>query len=517
MKNIKTALFILFTLILSNNLISQDSSSFTGYIPDTITYKRLAKTKLAPGRYTFPSQFSLKNYAPTPKNQYPNGTCVGYAAAYCAMSIAHKLEYNETVTYSPYSLYNRLKDEPFNECKDGLNIYTALNKLESDGCERWVNYDNRCKGDYTYNSYNDKIEGFTALSISVDDFKNALTNYEPIVFAMRIFKDYETGRKSLSRYNFTSNGVWNCNTAQYDKTVGGHAMCIIGYDDYKNGGSGAFLVQNSWGNDWVDNGYFWLPYDEVTKVYNYDSHPSYGNIDVAYSIHTTPYFLDEFGNDNNYKSDRIEKLTIYNDTKRLNKLWLTVAYETYSGWVTSGWWACGLNNSVTVDLSARISDDFYYRIESDGYYWTGNPTWNFCTVNEAFYILQNQCIYPNKKFGKYDGTSGIINCILSNPSRDLGEDPTLETVEISVDPNQNKVDANKNWSSNYTLMDPVNNSVIINNPKIDQDYLVWIINNKNEAEEFIGSIEEIAQLNALKFANEKTANIHIAYIKQSEE
>lgn len=517
MRNIKPAVFFLFTLILCDNLISQDSSFFSGYIPDTVTYKRLAKTKLAPGRYTYPSRFSLKTYAPAPKSQSPNGTCVGYAAAYCAMSIAHNLEYNETVIYSPYSLYNRLKDEPYNECKDGLNIYKALNKLETDGCERWINYDNRCKGDYEYNSYKDKIEGFTPIGISVNDFKNALTNYEPIVFSMRVFEDNETGRESLSPLNFNSDGVWKCNTNAYDKVLGGHAMCIIGYDDYKNAGKGAFLIQNSWGSNWVDNGYFWLPYDEVTEAYNYYAHPSYGNVNDAYSIHTTPYFLEDFGDDEDYRSDRIEKLTIYNDTKILNKLWLTVAYETYSGWVTSGWWACGLNSSITIDISERISDDFYYRIESNGYYWTGNPTWNFCTVNEAFYILQSQCQYPNKKFGKYDGSTGVITCILSNPSRGLGEEPTLETVEISVDPNQNKVDANKNWSCNYTLMDPVDNSVILNNPKIDQDYLVWIINNKNEAEEFIGSIEEIAQLNVLKFANKKTANIHIAYIKQSEE
>ena len=213
-----------------------------------------------------------------------------------------------------------------------------------------------------------------------------------------------------------------------------------------------------------------------------------------------------------------EKLTIYNDTKTLNKLWLTVAYETYSGWVASGWWACELNSSVTVDLSERISDEFYYRIESNDYSWTGTPKWNFCTVNDAFYILQNQCQYPNKKFGKYDGTSGTINCVLnSNPSRGIEGESTLETVEIFVDPNQSAVEANKNWSSKYTLMDPVNNSVIINNPIIDKDYLVWIINKKNEAEEFLGSIDEIAQLNVLKFANEKTASVHKAYINQTKD
>ena len=44
---------------------------------------------------------------------------------------------------------------------------------------------------------------------------------------------------------------------------GGHAMCIIAYDDNKF--DGAFLVQNSWGEDWGKDGYFWLPYSEITE------------------------------------------------------------------------------------------------------------------------------------------------------------------------------------------------------------------------------------------------------------
>jgi hypothetical protein len=39
---------------------------------------------------------------------------------------------------------------------------------------------------------------------------------------------------------------------------GGHAMCVVGYDDQKYGG--AFEVQNSWGNDWGNGGFFWVRY-----------------------------------------------------------------------------------------------------------------------------------------------------------------------------------------------------------------------------------------------------------------
>jgi C1A family cysteine protease len=36
----------------------------------------------------------------------------------------------------------------------------------------------------------------------------------------------------------------------YDKRgFGGHAMCVIGYDDYKTGKQGAFQIMNSWERD----------------------------------------------------------------------------------------------------------------------------------------------------------------------------------------------------------------------------------------------------------------------------
>lgn len=56
-----------------------------------------------------------------------------------------------------------------------------------------------------------------------------------------------------------------------DRLEGGHAVLIVGYDDDHpciNGlrGStkkGALLIRNSWGQDWGDDGYGWLPYDYI--------------------------------------------------------------------------------------------------------------------------------------------------------------------------------------------------------------------------------------------------------------
>ena len=46
--------------------------------------------------------------------------------------------------------------------------------------------------------------------------------------------------------------------------VGGHAVMAVGYDNDTR----MFLVRNSWGKKWGDNGYFWMPYDYITKTKN---------------------------------------------------------------------------------------------------------------------------------------------------------------------------------------------------------------------------------------------------------
>lgn len=42
----------------------------------------------------------------------------------------------------------------------------------------------------------------------------------------------------------------------FESKLGGHALCCVGYDDKKKD----FLVRNSWGAGWGDQGYCWMPY-----------------------------------------------------------------------------------------------------------------------------------------------------------------------------------------------------------------------------------------------------------------
>ncbi|MDE6251995.1 MAG: leucine-rich repeat protein [Lachnospiraceae bacterium] len=92
-----------------------------------------------------------------------------------------------------------------------------------------------------------------------------------------------------------------------------HAVTIIGWDDTKprtefsyNGkkpaGDGAWLVKNSWGNHWGDEGYFWVSY--YSSIYSADSIAEVGHDEDLFE---NIYEYDYMGNRvNSYKYDRLD-------------------------------------------------------------------------------------------------------------------------------------------------------------------------------------------------------------------
>ena len=55
--------------------------------------------------------------------------------------------------------------------------------------------------------------------------------------------------------------------------IGWHAMCIVGYDDERH----AFKVRNSWGDEWSDQGYLWMDYDNFVHPSGPAPHCDYAN------------------------------------------------------------------------------------------------------------------------------------------------------------------------------------------------------------------------------------------------
>ena len=95
--------------------------------------------------------------------------------------------------------------------------------------------------------------------------KKSLSSSLPVMFGFTVFQSISQSNTHHGKIPFPERA---------EKMEGGHAVIAAGYDDgmkIRNAAAGAkettgaILVRNSWGADWGDNGYGWLPYDYVIK------------------------------------------------------------------------------------------------------------------------------------------------------------------------------------------------------------------------------------------------------------
>lgn len=81
--------------------------------------------------------------------------------------------------------------------------------------------------------------------------KTSLAQGFPIVFGFSVYESFEAPE-------VIQTGVAKMPTLE-ESLVGGHAVMIVGYDDAEK----MFIVRNSWGEQWGDKGYFYMPYEYV--------------------------------------------------------------------------------------------------------------------------------------------------------------------------------------------------------------------------------------------------------------
>lgn len=232
-----------------------------------------------------PEAISLLQFAPDRGDQGKQGSCVAWSSAYAAQTILTAAATHadpNTIRFSPSYLYNQIR---LDDCQ-GSYVQRAMEAMSTTGGVPLSQYpydDQDCNrepdgNDIAKGSQN-KIHGFTRLTtgdnavISVRAVKEHLAKDAPVVIGMMVGGSFMQEMQGQE--------VWH--PQGMDRTqqgFGGHAMCVIGYDDSKEGG--AFQIMNSWGTQWGKNGIGWVRYGDfkefVREAYGIDPLPKRSNV-----------------------------------------------------------------------------------------------------------------------------------------------------------------------------------------------------------------------------------------------
>ncbi len=255
-------------------------------------YEGLADDK---GKNPLPERVSLLSFAPDRKNQGKQGSCVAWSSGYAARTILQSSSTRtdpNSIAFSPSFMYNNIG---LDGCQ-GSYIIRAMEFMQQKGAVPYNAFpydENDCSrqpGGSLYNqAANFKIHGFNRLTdddavtnLNLRAVKEHLAKDAPVVIGMMVggsFMQEMMGRK-----------VWHPDNNDYAQMgFGGHAMCVIGYDDGLEGG--AFQIMNSWGPEWGENGIGWVRYGDfrkfVREAYGVDPLPKQGaalNVDFEVNI-----------------------------------------------------------------------------------------------------------------------------------------------------------------------------------------------------------------------------------------
>lgn len=176
------------------------------------------------------------------RDQGELGTCAAMTAA-CIKEYQEKVNINFKNYFSPMFIYNNRS----NQNSEGMYGRDVMKILYSKGicAEKDMKYGKICSpneidSELIEKSKNYKIKAYAKIN-TLEGLKKALFLFGPCYIAFPCYNNSTT--------------LWK-QTFKGQKPNGGHAMTVVGYN--KEG----FIIRNSWGNKWGNNGYCTFPYSD---------------------------------------------------------------------------------------------------------------------------------------------------------------------------------------------------------------------------------------------------------------
>ena len=257
-----------------------DYPDIRDYTPEhEMIASKLVRTKAADPAAAglLPNAVDLRQWCPPVEDQGDLGSCTANAGV-ALVEYFERRSFGKHIDASRLFLYKTTRNLLHQTGDSGAFLRTTMGALVLFGVspeEYWPydieNYDNEPPAfcySFATNYQSIKYFRFDPPRISkkalLERIKNYLASGIPSMFGFTVYDSISQAEKD-GKIPYPGSG---------EQVLGGHAMVVTGYDDkmkIKNTGekglqtTGAFLIRNSWGPKWGDEGYGWLPYDYVTN------------------------------------------------------------------------------------------------------------------------------------------------------------------------------------------------------------------------------------------------------------
>ena len=226
---------------------------------------------------SLPKSVDLSSRIKRIENQYNLGTCTGMGAS-TMMEILESFTEKPHVELSPLYLYYKAREiEGTINYDNGAYLRDAMKVLQKNGiCEEKYfpfiikDFAKKPSKEAEENAKNHMINGYQRL-MSVNQIKVCLAQNKPVLVGMKLYSSFDTKISAVT-------GIIPMPNKKVEQYNGSHCMVIVGYDDdfaqkhnikVKEGFSGGyFKIANSWGKQWGDNGFCYVPYRMIEEMHD---------------------------------------------------------------------------------------------------------------------------------------------------------------------------------------------------------------------------------------------------------
>ena len=207
------------------------------------------------------NRVDLRPYCSTIENQGQLGSCTGNAVAGAIEYLDKKNNKPTDVSRLYIYYYERLLEGTVNYdsgayIRDGIKAtYTYGAPLESLWPYNISKYKIKPSDVAIADAAKRKVTLYERV-LNFDGCINALTNGFPVIVGFYVYSSFESGN-----WWYTTGNMPYPNVAK-ETLLGGHAVLLVGYDKTNN----CFIARNSWGTNWGDKGYFYMPFQVIQNT-----------------------------------------------------------------------------------------------------------------------------------------------------------------------------------------------------------------------------------------------------------